>query len=58
MLGFITLILFLGAGIIFILGLLCWLVMMTLDKNPKWARRVTLTSFLIAIVALVANALR
>jgi len=55
-LSWITLVTFLVAGGLFVLGLIVWLVTMALDKNPLWPRRVTLTAFGFALAALITNA--
>ncbi|WP_164511977.1 hypothetical protein [Lacticaseibacillus daqingensis] len=52
----ITLTVFLVAGLIFLISLPVWLVVMIVNRSPRWPRRITLAAAGLAIAALVLNA--
>ncbi|KRM72473.1 hypothetical protein [Lacticaseibacillus brantae] len=55
-LAIITLWIFLISSLVFVVGLVIWLITMARDKNPKRPRQVTLAAFGIALAALMTNA--
>lgn len=56
MIARVTLLVFLVASGLFVLGLVAWLLVMMANRNPRSVRRFTLSCFLVATAALLINA--